>query len=152
MFNDGAYHVLARNWGPDGSEHNRLLARFVIINGNVQHVDDYTGSFEATIPEGPITFRTLEALEALERSAYYKLISEDDIRQCMHPYLIQTLDYGDVQPEEKYLLSGIDFPDPQLVEVWTDAVTLAGKTLSDQEIREIMEKVKDGHYTLTPES
>jgi hypothetical protein len=152
MLKDGTYHILARNWGPDGLEHNRLLSRFIIQNGNIQHIDDHTDNMTDTFPEGPMTYRTLEALEKLQTSGYYQLIHEDEIYEGHHAHLLQPFDFGDIQPDEKYVITGIDYPQGQLVEVWHDAVTIGGKTLSDQELRSIMDKVKDGIYTLTPES
>lgn len=152
MLKDGTYHVLARSWGPDGQEHNRMLSRFIIQNGNIQHIDDHTGHMAQTFPEGPMSYRTIEALDRLQTSGYYKLIHEDELYEGNHSYLLKPMDFGDIQPEEKYLLSGTDYPQPQLVEIWPDAVSLAGKTLSDQELRSIMDKVKEGVLTLTPES
>lgn len=150
MLKDGTYHVMARTWMGD-QEHDRFLARFMIQNGNIQHIEDYTGHMQLTLPEGPMDYRTIDTLNSLQNSAYYQLINEDEIYEGCHPHLLQPLDFGDIQPEEKYLLSGVDYPQPQLVEVWHDAVTLAGKTLSDQELREVMDKVRDGYYTLSPE-
>jgi hypothetical protein len=152
MYKDGAYRILGRSWNHDGKEHCRLLARIIIQNGNIQHIEDHVAHMEDTLPEGPMNYRTLETLQRLESSGYYKLVSENDMDEGLHPEMLQPMDFGDIFPEEKYTITGIDFPQGQLVEVWHDAVTLAGKTLSDQELKSIMDKVKDGTYTLTPES
>ena len=152
MMRDGTYQLFALSWGHDGAEHSRLLSRFDINKGCIQHIEDHMGHADQLLPEGPIDYRTLGRLEQLKQSGYYKLVHEDDISACHHPELVQPMDFGEITPEKKFILTGVDYPAGQLVEVWGEAVTLAGRTLSEQELRELMDKVKDGSATLTPET
>lgn len=149
MIRDGFYKLFALNWGADGKRSQRLLSRFMIQKGNIRHLEDHFGTMPNMLPEGPITYNTLDRLKSLETSAYFHLIHEDDVNEGHHPEHIEPMDLGLTEPEQRFALNmnGKFYA----LEVWPEVVTMDGHKLSDQQLAEIMDKVKEGAYTLTVE-
>jgi hypothetical protein len=149
---EGVYRVLASRYDGNGQRHDRLLGRFAIYEGMLIHLEDHGGVMDTMLPAGMVTARTKMRLQGLERSGYYKVIPESEINEGHHPNHLERLDVGQAEPDSVFTLAGEGMPVPKVVEVWSDAVEVDGKRLADNEVHEMMDKVRAGTLILTPVS
>lgn len=147
---DGVYRLIVHRFDDAGARHDRLAGRFVIENGMLTILDDYMGKLHQLFPVGLVTARTKQRIASVDRSGYMQLVREDHVNEGEHPEHVNELDLGELQPEATFMLVGEGIPAPQLVEVWSNAVMVAGKRLSDLEARDLMDKVEAGKLILTP--
>ena len=74
---DGTYR-LYRRYPADNGEEQKLIARFAIVGGVVQHLEDRDGILEDIIPEGKLSDVGLRRLASMEHSAYWRLVNAQD--------------------------------------------------------------------------
>lgn len=147
---DGIYRVYAHRFDEAGQRHDRIMGRFAIEQGLLLILEDHYGKLHHLFPQGLITARTKKRMENLERSGYHQIVREDHVNQGHHPEHARDMDLGEMEPEARFMVSGEGVHAPQLLEIWSGAVVLAGRRLSDMETRELMNGVHAGKLILSP--
>jgi hypothetical protein len=147
---DGIYRIFRHRFDDAGTQHSRYLGRIVLLDGHLTHLEDHCASLGKLLPEGPMDESILQRFRSLQHSPYHEVVRESDIEAGAHDHHIPTLDLGEAEPEASYMLTGEGISMPQLIQVWAGCVTVAGERADDERVREMMERVKAGRWTLTP--
>lgn len=146
---DNVYRIYALSY--PGEEVNRkLIGRLAVHGGVIHHLEDHHGVLHHIVPSGVSSERALTNLEKLKDNPYYEVLSESDVDEGKHPHEIEELDVGEVEPEAMFTLAGEGIPEPVLVEIYADAILMGGKKLNEKEAHELMQKINEGKYILTP--
>ncbi|WNM70323.1 hypothetical protein [Myxococcus phage Mx1] len=146
---DGIYRIYKLRHTEDGQTHRKLAARLFIHEGQVHHLEDHH-DMDRMFPEGPFTPQLQRRMRQLASSGYHQVVDEAHIAQGHHPELVEQLDIGPIQAEHRFLMTGANLPNPQLVELWDHAVVLDGRRLEDDEAHQLLQEVAVGRLTLTP--
>lgn len=76
----GGYKIFQRIESDHGEE-ERLVGRFVIQGLNLKVLEDHNGIVREIFPDGPISETILRRMQQLAHSAYWKLVSEDEVSE-----------------------------------------------------------------------
>lgn len=139
------YHIETSGSQPK----DRLIGRFLIDGKQFFILEDHEDLLESALPDGMLDNNHLNTIDKLNHSPYYKIIHENQLNQGHHDHLIEDLDIGPVEPEAEYILSGRNYA-PERMEAYGDSILVDGKKLEDQEVQEIMSKVRSGEFKLIP--
>jgi hypothetical protein len=71
---------------PDGQ--SRMVARFTFSATGLQVLEDHDGMMDDLVPGGKVNDRTLQRLESMSQSPYWRLVSEEDIQSGEHDDLL----------------------------------------------------------------
>lgn len=145
---DGVYRIYALSHGE--KLNRRLMGRVALVDGYLHQLEDHFGTLDAALPNGQMTEAATRCLQGMAHSPYYQVVNEEHINDGHHPQDIPDLDVGQMAPESCFMLAGEGLAAPQLVEIWGDAVVVAGRRLSESDLHELMGKVREGLLHLTP--
>lgn len=145
-FQPGSYRVyeVLHN---QGKPHDQLVARFLIDENQFHILEDYSHILSDALPEGIFDAGHERLLNQLSNSGYYKIIHEDEANEGHHEGLIEDLDIGDVHPDSEYLIYK-EGDEPQTMQMYGDSAILNGKKITDEELQQIMDKVRSGELEM----
>ncbi len=148
MFAPGTYRVFEIMHN-EGKPHDQLVARFLIDDGAFHILEDYNHVLVDSLPEGVYDEGHEKVLTQLSNSGYFKVIHEKDANEGNHESLIEDLDVGDVEPDSEFLIHE-EGTAPQTLQMYGGTAILDGKKLSDEELQQLMDKVKSSEFTMHP--
>jgi hypothetical protein len=70
---------------------SRLVARFSFTGTTLQVLEDHDGIMDDLVPGGKVSSRTLQRLESMATSPYWRLVSEEDIQSGEHDDLLPEM-------------------------------------------------------------
>jgi hypothetical protein len=149
MIDEGIYRIYKLRHADDGSVGRRMWMRVFIHDGQVQHLEDHDNA-QRFLPEGPMTPHLSRRLEQLQHSPYFEVIHERDLGEGMHAEHVAPLELGEITPDHKFVMTGPSLPNPQILELWGEAVVLDGRRLDENEAHQLLSEVGAGRLSLTP--
>jgi hypothetical protein len=147
-FQPGSYRIYEVMHN-QGEPHDQLIARFLIDDNAFHILEDYNHLLSDALPEGLFDDGHERMLSQLASSGYYKIIHEDEANQGHHENLIEDLDIGDVEPDSEYIIHE-EGEEPQTMQMYGEIAILNGRKLTDEELQQIMDKVKSGELSMHP--
>lgn len=139
------YHV----YHNDGAPEERLVARFMIHQGQFHILEDHDHLLKESLVEGPYDSNHERLINHLANSGYYRLVNENEVNEGHHDDILPDLDIGPVEPDAEYLLSTDAHEAPERVEMYGQNVIMGGRKLTEEETNELMARVRSGEYSLT---
>jgi hypothetical protein len=150
MIQEGKYRIFRLRHGADGQTHRQLMTRIWVSGGNIWHLEDHGHFGEDLFPEGPVTGKAAKRFQQMQHNGYYQIVHEDALGSGHHPEHIRDLEFGDVQAEHKFIMTGDGMKGPTVLELWDHAVVVDGRRLDDSEAQHLLSEVQAGRVTLTP--
>jgi hypothetical protein len=144
----GTYRIYALIHG-DGDPQEVLMGRFMVHGNNFITLEDHDGLISNELPDGPIGHLHDKFVHGLDNSGYFKLVPEQQIDQGLHDDLVDDVSWDDTNPEARYLLLGPN-EEPKRMEMYGHTVVLDGEKLSDDEVKKIVEAVRENKFKLLP--
>ncbi len=89
MIKPGIYRVYRIH--PEQDSHHQLIGRFIVTLSAIYLLEDHFGLKDIFNP-GALTGRTLNRIKKMAKSPYFKIVSEGDVEQGLHPDGIEELD------------------------------------------------------------
>ncbi len=148
MFSPGTYRVY-QVMHNEGAPHDQLVARFLIDDGAFHILEDYNYVLTDSLPEGLYDNSHDKVLSQLASSGYFKVIHESEANEGHHEGLIDDLDIGETEADSEYLIHK-EGDEPQTLQMYGETAILNGRKLSDEELQDIMDKVKSEELTMHP--
>ena len=148
-FQPGSYRIY-EIMHTQGTPHDQLVARFWINSEYAFHIlEDYNHLLADTLPEGVFDNNHEKLLSQLSYSGYYKVIHEKEANDGHHENLIEDLDIGNVDPDAEYLIHEPG-EEPKTLEMYGEHAILNGQKITDEELQQLMDKVKSEEVTMHP--
>lgn len=139
----------------------QYAGKFALHDNQITILEDNLGLVSANIPDGPITPRVLQAIAALKRSAYIKIVSEQGLQEGEEPDLIDRLGDSDgipapvilktpetVPPQNVFHYHRVGMDSPQTLESIDGRILLNGNELASDELEQIISNVENGTASL----
>jgi hypothetical protein len=148
MVRNGIYRVYSLTHG-DGEPQDVLIGRFMISGKNFNVLEDHDGLLSESLPEGQIGPVHQKFFSSMDHNPYYKLVNENHISQGSHDDLMEEIDWGDSNPEARYMLLAPN-EEPRRVEMYGENMVLDGERVPDDKVDELVAAIRDGKYKLLP--
>lgn len=146
---DGIYKIYSVEFR-NNQQFRHLMGRIAINNGQVLHLEDHHHNLDRLFPTTLSLLEVKERLVQLQHNPYFNIVDEEAVEHGKLPHEVPDLEVENAAPEEIFTVAGEGMLDSEILEIWPDAVTLAGKKLTDLEVKELMERVQAGKIIMTP--
>lgn len=152
MFKDGSYRIYAISH-TSANPMERFVARFLINNSEFHVLEDYENLLSGNLPEGHLDEVHCKLIWKLLHSGYFKVVHEEDGNQGAYDPLIQEFDTGGHQPPDAiYTITDNlnEYEEPKTLEMFGDSAFLNGQSISDEELRQLVEAANSGAIKMVP--
>lgn len=130
----------------ESNKNGKLIARFVISDNQLTHLEVHTANFDKILPEGKVDGTTLYRLQRLKTSAYFNLVCENDIGNWKQ--LVPSLDVGEISPDHTYQLTDKTGQNLGTMQIYESVVMLNGKKIEDAPKEQLFQKIRNGEINI----
>ena len=148
MLHDDVYTVFLRRPQLDGSVSLHPAGRYLIEGGEVHHLEDSYSHLAHAVPEGPLTRKSVAAIQALHVNPYVQVVSGASAGKCLDTTGAPEAEVPAPPTPKEPLPSVFDYQRigmdrPHVVEVKGDTALMDGAALGPDETAAILENVRN---------
>lgn len=149
MIRDGMYSLWALKHTEQPTQATRrLVARFLVEQGNVEHLEDHYHHLDDILPAGPIDKSHMRVLAHLLNTGFYRLEHDDDVDAAHHSDAIPEMEINSgMLQAPKYKISGGDY-NGKTLEIIGEVLAVEKQKLSDADTRKFLAAVESGDVEL----
>lgn len=148
MYDKSKSFRIYRIFHTQGDPESMIVGRFLLHEGKFYILEDHDGLFQ-DFPEDMLDQRHVQLFNSIMHSGYYRIVSENEANEGHHDELIEELDLGDKEPDSEFYLTGQSIQ-PQRLQYFGNVALLDGQKLTEEELKQIIDKVNLKEYTLEP--
>ncbi len=133
-------------------EKHHPAGRYMILGGQVSHLEDYHGIIGKFLPEGPVNESTVSRIHGLRMSPHLRIEDDDMARpeqhtEDAHPPILPTAPSAPRKPSV-FHYTRVGHDRPHTLEVQNGHYLLDGKKMSYPEVQTIVGNLKTGAATI----
>ena len=129
-----------------GKDQYSPAGRFIILDNQIKHLEDYHGILKALLPEGPVNPLIETTIQALKQNPVFN-ITESALPEAMRQQPVQNVQVVQQQVPTRpavfhYLRPGM--VKPHVVEFGLDFAAIDGQNLTEDELNLMLENARNG--------
>jgi len=138
------YRIYSLAHSNQGASMKRMLARFVIVDGQLIHLEDHLDGLQRILPEGPVSQQTLIRMNRLKMHGYFKLVNENSLGNWKQ--MVPNLDLGEILPDHAYQVTDTQGKLVGQMSFYEDQIFLNEKIQAGEDREKLLEKIRSGQY------